>query len=196
MSSVDTAWLRMDRTSNLMVICGVLIFRERLALGHLRATIAERFLRFKRFRQRAVQTAGGAYWQVYGGFDIADHVRRIALEGRAGKAELQTLVSELVATPLDPARPMWQFHLIDRYEGGSALIMRVHHCYADGIALIQVMLSMTDTGRAATAAGPVPSSRRQEASVDDPAAELADPIAGALKFAMKTGSTLIEKGVA
>ena len=46
MSSVDTAWLRMDRPSNLMMICGVLIFHERIALGRLKATIADRFLRF------------------------------------------------------------------------------------------------------------------------------------------------------
>ena len=45
---------------------------------------------------------------------------------------------------------MWQFHLIDNYDGGSALVMRMHHSYADGIALVRVMLSMTD----ATANGP------------------------------------------
>ena len=73
-SSVDTAWLRMDRSSNLMVICGVLILHERVTLGRLRATIAERFLRFTRFRQRAVQTPTGAYWETDPSFDLAEHV--------------------------------------------------------------------------------------------------------------------------
>ena len=41
---------------------------------------------------------------------------------------------------------MWQFHLVENYDGGSALIARIHHSYADGIALVRVMLSMTDAG--------------------------------------------------
>src|SRR5439155_3575577 len=70
-SSVDTAWLRMDRPSNLMMICGVLIFRERISLKRLRATISDRFLRFERFTQRAVQTGAAAYWETDPDFDIA-----------------------------------------------------------------------------------------------------------------------------
>ena len=85
MSSVDTAWLRMDRPSNLMVICGVLVLRERVALGRLRATIAERFLRFKRFRQRAVQTSTRAYWETDPSFDLAAHVLRAKVPARVGK---------------------------------------------------------------------------------------------------------------
>jgi hypothetical protein len=49
-------------------------------------------------------------------------------------------------TPLDPARPLWQFQLVEDYEGGSAMIARVHHCIGDGIALISVMMSITDGG--------------------------------------------------
>jgi WS/DGAT/MGAT family acyltransferase len=195
-SSVDTAWLRMDRPSNLMMICGVLIFRERLALKSLRATITDRFLRFPRLSQRPVQTPTGAFWETDSKFDIAAHARRVALEGRDSKRALEGLVSKLVATPLDPTRPMWQFHLVDRYEGGSAVIVRIHHCYADGIALIQVMLSMTDADPAGTAAGPVPPLPGNGEASDDPLAQPVDPITGALKLATKTGAALIEKAVA
>ncbi len=193
MASVDTAWLRMDRPSNLMMICGVLIFRERVAFARLKATLADRFLRFERFGQRPVQTPAGAYWQANDRFDIAHHLQRVALPGRAGKAELETFVSALIGAPLDPGRPLWQFHLIERFEGGSAIVVRIHHCYADGIALIQVMLSLTDADRAGNAAGPVPPLPRG-AATDDPLTELIGPLAGAVKFARQAGSTLIEKG--
>src|ERR1700676_2066046 len=156
MASVDNAWLRMDRPSNLMMICGVLIFRERLALKSLRAAVKNRFMRFPRLTQRPVQTPTGAYWETDARFDIGAHVLRAAPEGRASKRALEALVSRLVATPLAPTRPMWQFQLVDRYEQGSAVIVRIHHCYADGIALIQVMLSMTDADRAGAAARPLP----------------------------------------
>jgi diacylglycerol O-acyltransferase len=190
MSSVDTAWLRMDRPSNLMMICGVLIFGERLTLSRLRATLSDRFLRFKRFRQRAMQTPTGAYWTDDRHFDIGAHVRRVKLRGAAGKSELEALVSDLMATPLDPSKPMWQFHLVEGYEGGSAVVVRIHHCYADGIALIQVMLSMTDADREGHVPGPVPPPPKRSDSTDG------DPLAGALKMASKMGSVLIEKGAA
>ncbi|MEO8566077.1 MAG: wax ester/triacylglycerol synthase domain-containing protein [Betaproteobacteria bacterium] len=154
MSSVDTAWLRMDRPSNLMMICGVLIFRDRVAFAGLKKTLADRFLRFARFRQRPLQTPTGSYWQTDDQFDFANHLERVALPGRAGKAELEAFVSTLAGMQLDPGRPLWQFHLIERFDGGSALVVRIHHCYADGIALIQVMLSLTDADRAGAAAGP------------------------------------------
>ena len=103
MSSVDTAWLRMDRPSNLMMICGVLIFRERVTFARLKKTLTDRFLRFERFRQRPLQTPAGSSWQTDDEFDIANHLERVALPGRAGKAELEALVSKLAGTPLDPA---------------------------------------------------------------------------------------------
>jgi len=189
MSSVDTAWLRMDRPSNLMMICGVLIFGEHLTLARLKAKLSDRFMRFKRFRQRAVQAPTGAYWADDRKFDIGAHVRRVKLRGAAGKTELETLVSDLMATPLDPSKPMWQFHLVEGYEGGSAVVVRIHHCYADGIALIQVMLSMTDADREGRVPGPVPPPPKHSEST------AGDPLAGALKMATKMGSVLIEKGV-
>jgi WS/DGAT/MGAT family acyltransferase len=195
MSSVDTAWLRMDRPSNLMMICGVLIFREHLSLARLKTTLTERFLRFERFRQHPVQTAAGAFWQNDDGFDISPHVQRAALRGHAGKAELEAFVSALIGTPLDPGRPLWQFHLVERFETGSAVVVRIHHCYADGIALIRVMLSLTDADRRGNAAGTMPPPRPRRAAADDPLAEWIAPLAGAVEFARQAGPRLVEKGI-
>src|SRR4029077_1871195 len=119
-SAVDTAWLRMDRPSNLMMICAVLSFAGRVSPSALRRVIAERFLRFRRFRQRPVQTATSAFWDTPADFDLDHHVIDVALPGAAGKRELQALVSRLAQTQLSPAWPLWQFHLVERYGGGSA----------------------------------------------------------------------------
>ena len=145
MSKVDTAWLRMESPTNLMMITGVLIFRDRLDLGQLRRLMEERFLAYRRFRQKAVDSVSAAYWETDADFDIDWHVRLAALPGDADKIELEKFVSELASTPLNHARPLWQFHLVDNYAGGgSVLIARIHHCYADGMALVQVLLSLTD----------------------------------------------------
>ena len=144
MSKVDTAWLRMEKPTNLMMITGVLMFGQRLSIAALRQLIGERFLAFRRFRQKAVDAGTSCHWETDADFDLEWHVRLTALPGEAGTAELQRLVSQLASTALDHSKPLWQFHLVENYNGGSALIARVHHCYADGIALVQVLLSLTD----------------------------------------------------
>jgi len=91
----------------------------------------------------------GAHWVPDETFDLTRHVVRTTLQPEHGESErhaLQRLCGELATTPLDPARPLWQFHLIENYEGGSAMVARVHHCIGDGIALISVMMSITDGG--------------------------------------------------
>ena len=145
MSRVDTAWLRMERPTNLMMITGVLIFDQQLDMAKFKEILAERFLAFRRFRQRAVDLTGQAFWEYDKDFDLNWHVRRVALPGAATKAELEEYVSQLASTPLDKSKPLWQFHIVENFQGGCALVTRIHHCYADGIALVQVMLSLTDT---------------------------------------------------
>jgi diacylglycerol O-acyltransferase / wax synthase len=194
-SAIDNAWLRMDRPSNLMMICGVLIFGEKIDLARLRGVIAERFMVFKRFRQRPVETPAMSFWEADAHFDIDHHVAHTALPGRAGKAHLQAFVSRLMSTPLDPSRPRWQFHLVDNYEGGSALVARIHHCYADGIALVRVMLSMTDATADGPPAMPFEPRERKRPDADDVLAQLMAPLAGVLESARKIGGTLVEKGV-
>ncbi len=193
-SGVDTAWLRMDLPTNLMVIVGVMMFEGQLDAARLKRTLERRFLAFRRFRQKAVQDATGAWWEDDADFDIDSHVHRVALPGRAGKAELQAFVSDLASTPLDATKPLWQYHLIDNYEGGSALVMRIHHCYADGIAMVQVMLSMTDD----SARG---SLRLPAAAVTEGGSGEADfwemvlrPVAGALEGASRVGRNLLDQG--
>jgi len=194
-SGVDTAWLRMDLPTNLMMIIGVWMFEGKLDLKTVKRTIASRFLAFRRLRQKAVQEASGAWWEDDDDFDIDAHVQRIALHGKRGKRELEDLTSDLASTPLDPTKPLWHFYLVEDYMGGSAVIMRIHHCYADGIALVQVVLSMTHAsakGSLAIAriAPDVPEPRAEA----DFLAQILKPVSGALETALNTGRSLLEQG--
>ena len=146
MSRVDTAWLRMERATNLMMITGVMMFESPLDIRTLRKVIESKFLAYPRFRQKAVDTPTGAFWQDDADFDLDWHIHLTALPGKGGKKELERLTSQLASTPLDKTKPLWQFHLVEKFDGGSALISRIHHCYADGIALVQVLLSLTEIG--------------------------------------------------
>lgn len=144
MSSVDRAWLRMDTPQNPMMICGVWTLEKPISMKRLRKTLEQRFLCFDRFRQRVVDNGDRAYWQFDPLFDLDNHLHQIALPGKADKAELQKLVSDMNSTSLNFRQPLWQMHYIDNYQGGAALLIRIHHCIADGISLVRVMLSLTD----------------------------------------------------
>ena len=168
MSGIDTAWLRMEHPTNLMMIVGIMVFKDKLDFRKLQATIEQRFLTFPRFKQKAVQDPTGAWWEDDRNFDLKHHLKRVRLTGKhgrsAGKKELEAYVSEMASEGLDFTKPLWQFQLIENYHGnGCALLTRIHHCYADGIALISVMLSLTADTADASIAKPIPRESGQKA---------------------------------
>ena len=194
MSRVDTAWLRMDNDVNLMMIVGVWLLRPALGYDELCERVGATLLRYDRFRQKVVQDPVGALWVEDTGFDIHRHVVREKLARRKGQSErqaLQALCGKLATQPLDPERPLWQFHLVERYEGGSAVIQRIHHCIGDGIALISVALSITDGG-----GQPPPRKSRRKSDGDDEGDWLSDAVIQPLTDIAVKALHMTGKGVA
>ena len=145
MSSVDTAWLRMDSPGNLMMIVGVYEYEGQFDYTRLREIVEQRFCVHRRFRSKVVQDATGYYWEEDDDFDLDLHVVRTALPGEGTTEDLKRFAGRMASTALDPSRPLWQFQLVDNYNGGQAMVVRIHHCIADGIALIGVLLAMTSS---------------------------------------------------
>lgn len=161
MSNVDAAWLRMEDRTNLMTITGVLSFAERLDFKAVKELIEDRLLGYDRFRQRIVEPRfGRPRWEEDAHFNLRSHLLRVALPEPGGKDELQDMVSNLMSTPLDFSKPLWQFQFIENYRGGCALVGRIHHCIADGIALVRVLLDMTDDSPEGGTTRRVPRQRR------------------------------------
>ncbi len=78
-----------------------------------------------------------------------------------------------MSTELDYARPLWKFYLVENYGSGSAFIARLHHSIADGIALTQVLLSLTEPAPdilPASQSQSPPQSEDQTLSIGDQAA--------------------------
>jgi WS/DGAT/MGAT family acyltransferase len=85
-------------------------------------------------------------WEEDPDFDLGHHLVRVELPAPPGNGDagLRAVIEDLVSHPLDPERPLWQFHVIDNYRGGSVLFGRLHHAIGDGVALMMVLLSITD----------------------------------------------------
>src|SRR5271166_2520227 len=152
MSPVDTTWLRMDRPHNLMMIVAVWVVEGPVALDRLENQLAERYLTYRRYRQKVEFAPGGPYWVDDPHFDLAHHIKRLKLPGRGGKDALQRFVGDLASEPVDFNHPLWTTHIVEDYEGGAAVVFRVHHAMGDGVALMGVTMALVD--------GPVGESRR------------------------------------
>jgi diacylglycerol O-acyltransferase len=146
-SSVDAAWLHMDIPTNLAVITGVMTFARMVDFDRLMTTVDHRLLAFDRFRQRAIEpnsTFGLPRWEEDPYFDLHRHLQRVRLPEPGDHNVLQHYVGDLMSTPLDRNKPLWQIYYVENYLQGCAIVCRLHHCIADGIALMQVLLSLAD----------------------------------------------------
>jgi diacylglycerol O-acyltransferase / wax synthase len=206
MSAVDTAWLRMDGPSSTMMIVSVMATATPVRATDLRRVIATRLLCFPRFRKRVETDPLGASWIEDDDFDLDAHFVVTALPGQGGPRELQALAAELASRRFDPARPLWQLHFIEHYGAGSAWVLRLHHCYADGIAMVRVMLSLTEQDAGPALAGAQQARPRtgpgsQRKGVPDPlrlldwVTNLAQPAGDILEGALAEGARLLESGV-
>ncbi len=147
MASIDAAWLGMEDPTNLMMVTGVLALAGPVDRRRLRLLLDRRLKPFGRFHQRVVRPRSRGnlpHWEDDEHFEIANHLSYVALPAPGGDKQLRDLVSDLMSAPLDFSKPLWHMHVIDRYGGGSVVLARVHHSIADGIALVRVMLSLTD----------------------------------------------------
>jgi diacylglycerol O-acyltransferase / wax synthase len=158
LSTADTAWLHMDRPTNLMVINSVELFDEPPDWERVKQIIQSRLVdRYPRFRQRVVESRfplRAPRWEDDPDYALEHHVHHFALPAPGDRAALQELVGDLMTMPLDRHRPLWHTYLVDGFGEGAAIINRMHHCIADGIALARVMLSLTDPDRDAGIAPP------------------------------------------
>src|SRR5581483_4201560 len=114
MSSADAAWLHMDRPTNLMVVNSVLWFDGPLDLDRAREVVRERLVeRFPRFRQRVIEPLGGLglpRWEDDPNFELDRHIHHIALPAPGDRLALQELASDVISTPLDRSKPLWDMY--------------------------------------------------------------------------------------
>ena len=156
MAPMDAAWYHIDGPVNFAMVTGILLTGEPLDFDRVKAVYRQRLARFDRFRQRVVEkglAVATPHWEDMPGFDIGAQLHHVALPEPRDQAALVDLINDLASTPLDRERPLWQAHVVDGVGGGSALIMRMHHCIGDGTAAMAVCRELFDTTRRAPLQG-------------------------------------------
>lgn len=148
LSSLDAAILGIEDKTNLMMASGVLTFARPLDIDKLKVVLKQRWLTQRRLRQRVVQAnlpMAWPYWEEDPNFNLNAHVHRLALPAPGDRAMLQAFASDLVSTPLDFSKPLWQIHVIENYGEGGALLYRIHYVVGDGSALSALLMSAPGT---------------------------------------------------
>lgn len=144
-AAADAVWLQ-DTPQNPMII-NALYVCDRLEVEALREVFRKNVLevdggrRFDRFGKRVVTIDGRYFWEPVADFDVSRHVFRSSAEGIRTKEDLQGLLGEMAAQPLPGDRPLWQLQVID-FGDDSAVIIRIHHCMGDGMALLPVVFAL------------------------------------------------------
>lgn len=77
--------------------------------------------------------------------DLDYHLRRVEVRSPGGRRELDQLIGEIASTPLDRSRPMWEFHFVEGMaQNRFAVIGKVHHALADGVASANMIAKAMD----------------------------------------------------
>ncbi len=133
------------------------------------AALSERIRGVARFTQRVHKhplELAAPEWIDDPHFDIAHHVRRSALPHPGDDAALFRLIADLMERRLDRDHPLWECWVIEGLpEGRWAVLVKVHHCIADGIATVQMLTGIADTAAGETFATDIRAARELPSSI-------------------------------
>lgn len=156
MTASDNCWYNMERDVNHMMVVGLMFLDAAPAPDKLEKLLQERLLCFSRFRQVPKLVNGVRQWVNDDQFQLSHHVEYKSLATGSAQ-EFSERVNALAGEKLDFNRPLWHMQLIPNHPSGAALVLRIHHCIADGIALVRVLLSMTEAALPGGVADEAPS---------------------------------------
>jgi len=134
----------MDVPANRMHIHGVLVLEGEVERAAVVDRFRHRLLRVPRFDQRVARQDGRLVWTDDEAFDVDRHVVEETLAPPGGDLELAAALERHLHRPFDPEHPLWEAHLLRGYSAGTVLFMRLHHVIGDGVALLVVLLALTD----------------------------------------------------
>ena len=147
LSALDAAFLSLETERAPMHVGWAALFDPPAAgprprFENVLAHIDGRLGRAPRYRQKLAPIPlglGDPVWIDDAEFHIADHVLR------APRADFGRLVDEVMSSPLQHDRPLWELWIADDLDDGRiGVIGKAHHCLVDGLAAVELMALLLD----------------------------------------------------
>lgn len=144
LAPIELAWLRVQTPESPMVTTVGMICEGSIDREAFKSRIEDRLLGEKRLRQR-IETPhlplSRPSWQEVEQFQLADHL----LVEDTSEQGLPEVIARLGSQPLTEGLPLWQIHLIERQEGGSVVVFRLHASVADSRAAASMAMRLFDS---------------------------------------------------
>ncbi|KUI32473.1 diacylglycerol O-acyltransferase [Mycobacterium sp. IS-1742] len=125
-------------------------------LDGFRRTLERRLPLLEPLRYKLVEIPGRLHhpmWLQNCEVDLDYHLRRVRVPAPGGRRELDHVIGEIASTQLDRRYPLWEFYFADGLADGRwALIGKVHHALADGVASANLLARLMDVDGAGCAA--------------------------------------------
>lgn len=116
--------------------------------GAFRRSLERRLPLLEPLRYKLVEIPGRLHhpmWLENCSVDLDYHLRRVRVPAPGGRRELDRVIGEIASTPLDRRYPLWEFYFADGLADGRwALIGKVHHALADGVASANLLARLMD----------------------------------------------------
>ena len=147
LSALDAAFLSLESADAPMHVGWAAVFAARAdgtrpdfetVLTHIESRLG----RAPRYRQRLLDIPFGLddpVWVDDPHFDLSNHVIR------APHGDFGSLVDEVMSTPLQHGRPLWELWIAEELDDGQiGVVGKAHHCLVDGLAAVELMALLLD----------------------------------------------------
>ena len=143
----DALFLYLERQGMPLNIASVHIFEGDIPLADCREYVRSKIPLLPRYGQRLTTpplNLGLPCWENDPTFDVHNHLHEVMLK-RGTDAEVKAAAGKVLSNTLDRNRPLWDLTFLHGVKGNcTAMVTRVHHCLADGIAGVGLMNLLMD----------------------------------------------------
>jgi diacylglycerol O-acyltransferase / wax synthase len=143
----DTVFLHLEREGMPLNVASVCVFEGEIRFRAFTQFVESKLPRLPRYLKRVVAppfSIGLPSWEYDPTFDIRNHVREVTLK-HGSDTELKMLSGKILSKVMDRQHPLWDLTLVHGLrDHRTGLILRLHHCLADGIAGVGIVNVLLD----------------------------------------------------
>ncbi len=197
LSEGDALFLYLERQGMPLHIASVAVLDGAISLSDCIAFVSSKLALIPRYLQRVVippWNLGLPTWEYDPEFDIHNHVREVTLK-HGTDADLKAAAAKILSVMMGRSHPLWDITLLQGVKGDrTAIVVRIHHCLADGIAGVGLMNVLMDTEPIAHAPAKAPHFHRPppRAAGMSPVEELVNSFSSAVQRLLAMQSEVID----
>ena len=143
----DTVFLHLEREGMPLNVASVCTFEGEISFNDCVQFVESKLPLLPRYAKCVVPAPLGLglpSWEYDRNFDLRRHTREVSLK-HGTDTELKALAGKLFSKVMDRQHPLWDMTLVRGLKHNrTGIILRLHHCLADGIAGVGIMNVLLD----------------------------------------------------